>query len=41
MDLGENGAELKVIGVKDFYDWAFAEQAVERAVNFKQKGIMW
>lgn len=39
--LGADGFELKVFEVKDFNDWAFAEQAVERAVYFKQKDIVW
>lgn len=34
--LGTDGFKLKVFEVKDFNDWAFAEQAVETAI-FKQK----
>lgn len=41
MSIGMTGVELKVIGVEDLYDWAFSEQAVERAGHFKQKGITW
>lgn len=38
--LGTDGFKLKVFEVKDFNDWAFAEQAVETAI-FKQKDTVW
>lgn len=35
--LGADGFELKIFEVKDFNDWASAEQAMEKAVYFNKK----